>query len=228
MRALHFVDGNYYHIFNRGVEKRVIFEDQTDFQRFYSSMYLFNDVNYINTGGNTSLRDEGLKQRLRETGKEMEKFVEILSYCLVPNHFHFFVQQNKEHGIVKFMHRLSMGYARYFNLRHERTGRLFEGSFKAVAIERDEHFMHLPRYIHLNALDQSDLNWRDGKIVDWEKAETFLDNYPWSSHRAYKGLKESLPITALAGVREIFPTVESYVAFLKEWSGRYNQRLLET
>lgn len=227
MRTVRFVNANFYHVFNRGVEKRVIFSDQVDFRRFYGSMYLFNDIDFSNPAGFTSLRDEEMFERLLETSDKAarRRLVNIMSYCLLPNHFHMLLEQLAENGIPKFMHRLCMAYSRYFNKRYGRSGCLFEGTFKAVMIKRDDQLMHLPRYIHLNALDQTNLYWREGKIKDWEKAEAFLDNYPWSSHRVYKGLREPLPTIDLSIMRELFPTTDAYSLFLKEWSGRYISRL---
>ena len=84
-------------------------------------------------------------------GKERQPLVSIISFCLIPNHFHSFLRQETDQGISKFLHRLSMGYTKYFNLRYSRTGHLFESAYKIVPVEQDAHFTHLSRYIHLNA-----------------------------------------------------------------------------
>ncbi|MBI4135819.1 transposase [Candidatus Uhrbacteria bacterium] len=217
MRTTQFVNGQFYHIFNRGTEKRVIFQDNADFRRFYESMYLFNDGNFSNPGGRSSLRD-GVPSLRDDT---RDPFVQVVSFCLLPNHFHMLLGPLKDGGITEFMYRLGMGYARYFNKRYERTGRLFEGTFKAVHVARDAQFLHLPRYIHLNALDLTHYNWREGKIQNWIAAEKFLDQYPWSSHPVYCGQNQQLPIVDRGVMAEIFPTPDAYRKFLREWSGRY-------
>ena len=222
MREIEFANGSLYHVFNRGFDRSVLFRDQTDFQRFYISLYLFNNIHFVNPGGNappSSLSDEVL-DRLMEREEKRTPFVRIISFCLLSNHFHLFFEQLVDGGIPKFMHRVSMGYARYFNKRYERTGRLFSSSYKAVLIRRDAQLDHLPRYIHFNALDGSRLPWRDGRIRDWNRAQQILDSYPWSSHHVYAGRTQPLPLVDLDSVRRLFPKPSLYVAFLKRWSSR--------
>jgi putative transposase len=183
-------------------------------------MYLFNDENFCNPGGFSSLRDVNNLKRLLETGDKRTRLVNILSYCLVPNHFHLLLEQLVNDGIPKFMHCLGMGYALYFNKRYDRTGRLYESTFKAILVERDAQFIHLPRYIHLNALDLTNLNWRDGKVDNWEEAEQFLDSYKWSSHLVYNGENQFLPVVERSILNELLPNSKSYRAFLKNWGAR--------
>jgi putative transposase len=222
MRSVQFSNSNFYHIYNRGVDKRVIFQDKADFKRFYASLYLFNDSSYSHSGDRSPLRAHDLFNRLLKTEKRGSCLVNVVSYCLLPNHYHLLLEQMEERGINKFMHKLGMGYSNYFNKRYERSGRLFEGPFKAKLIQRDEHFIHMPRYIHLNALDMTSLKWREGKISDWNEADAFLDSYQWSSHRVYKGLKESLPIVKQPSVGTLFSSVDDYTNFLRQWTGRYS------
>jgi len=218
MRDPSLVTGGYYHVFNRGVDKRPIFVDSRDYGRFIESLHLFNDQEYQSVGGD--VRSKMRKLARAETGFDRRiPIVRIIAYCLLPNHFHLFLEQLVEGGISTFLHRFG-GYARYFNLKHERSGGLLEKSFEAVHVKEEFHFTHLPRYIHLNALDLTDLNWRDGEICDWEKAAHFLDAYPWSSHHTYLGLTQELPIVDEVFLRQLFPTRGDYEAFLRGWSGR--------
>jgi len=216
MRNIQFVNGYFYHIINRGVDKRRIFQDQRDYLRFYASLYFFNNPDFHFDGG---IKVDPLLSNgtfpLLSNG-----LVSIASFCLMPNHFHMLLKQNSEAGISTFMHRVSSGYSKYFNRKYERKGNLFEGQFKAVLMKRDAQFEHLPRYVHLNVLDLTDLNWRDGKIEDWGRAEKFLEEYPWSSHNAYLGKPQQLPVVEKSIMGEIFDTPERYMKFLKEWSGR--------
>ncbi len=223
MRAVKFVSGEYYHIFNRGVEKRVLFNSVSDFQRFYNSMYLFNNTHYANPGNFSppSTLNHNDIEFLRSWDKGRDPFVRIVSFCLLSNHFHLLVRQLRDDGIVMFMHRLGMGYARYFNKRYRRIGRLYEGTFKAIHVQRDAQLEHLPRYIHLNALDRTDLQWREGKIKQWVTARESLDSYPWSSHHVYAGKLQPLPLVDEASVRRLFPIPAEYIAFLKRWSNRF-------
>ena len=176
-RMITFAENSFYHVFNRGVDHRKIFLDEHDYERFYLSLFLFNDRSYHAEMGLTALTlRKDISQRVREP------LVRILSFCLIPNHFHLLLEPLSENGLTQFMHRLLMGYAKYFNKKHERTGPLYEGKFKAVSIQRDVHFEHLLRYIHLNALDITDIPWREGKVDDWNAVEKFLERYRWSSH----------------------------------------------
>ena len=156
-----------------------------------------------------------------------ELLVRIISFCLMPNHFHMLLEPLVENGIPKFMHRFCMGYVKYFNKRYGRTGALFEGEFKAVLAKHDAQFEHLPRYIHLNALDLTDLKWRDGKVEDWNKALGFLEQYPWSSHGVYLGKPQPLQVAELGVMSQIFDTPDKYLRFLKGWTGRGELHITE-
>ncbi len=208
-----------YHVFNRGTDQRVMFKDRFDFERFIESMYLFNDEDYSPTGGNVRARLDRLARAefIEDTRKQL---VRIYSFCLLSNHFHLLLEAEHESGISEFLHALEMGYAKFFNNRYGRSGRLVGSSFHAVPVSDESHFQHLPRYIHLNALDASSYLWRDGMVDDWDSVQKFLDEYPWSSHHVYMGQKQTLPIVDEGFVRKMFPEPTEYVAFLRGWSGR--------
>lgn len=205
----------FYHVYNRGVDKRVVFDGGGDFQRFYESLYLFNDANYRHPGGRSINREVLL------AGHEMRAIdrvplVRILSFCLRPNHFHLLLKAREPNGISKFLHRLEMGYANYFNLRNARKGRLWESAFKAKAVDYEEHLQLLPRYIHLNALDGSSVSWRSDGVSNWDIALSVLAADPWSSHGAYMGWKETLPVLDLPTLQEWFPSASDYLTYLKQ------------
>lgn len=107
-----------------------------------------------------------------------------------------------------------MGYTKYFNLKHERTGRLFESSYQLKPADHEGHMEHLPRYIHLNALDGTTFSWRDGQTPDWDKALVALEKYPWSSHSAYMQNPQTLPVVDELFVTTTFPSPTEYVAYL--------------
>lgn len=149
---------------------------------------------------------------------ERDREVNILAYILMPNHFHLLLEPLNEGGISSFLHKVCMGYTHYFNKKNDRSGVLFQGRFKSVHVESHAQFEHLPRYIHLNALDLYDTSWREGEIKDWDKAFQFVDNYPWSSHHDYMGRKQDLPIITRQSYQKLFETQEDYVAHLRERS----------
>jgi len=214
MRKFQFSNDNCYHIYNRGVEKRPIFHDLQDFQRLYESLYLFNDSKYQNSG--TPFLNEALLAGHESNDRDL--LVKIISFCLLPNHFHLMLQQVKDGGISSFMHRLGMGYAHYFNIKYGRSGRLFESTFQAVQIQKDSQFDHLPRYIHLNVLDLTDSEWRNCQATNWDLALKSLNNYKWSSHHIYAGRAQPLPVVDEDSVRAMHPNVEEYLLYLKNYA----------
>ena len=143
MRKTIFANGEYYHIYNRGVDKRDIFADQWDMDRFFKSLVEFNTIEPIGSIYENSFKDKPL-------GGSTSKLVEFISYCLNPNHYHFILKQTSEDGMKKFMHRLGGGYTMYFNEKHQRIGSLFQGRFKAIHINSNEYLLHLSSYINLN------------------------------------------------------------------------------
>jgi len=204
----------YYHIYNRGVDKRILFEDERDYRRFYESMYLLTDKNFKHPGGNTTYPDM-LLAGAEVLSMDRQPLVSVVAFCLMTNHFHMLVKAIEPDGISRYYQRLGNGYAHYFNLRHARSGRLFESPFKAVPVDTEEHLQLLPRYIHLNALDKTSHAWRDGQSPDWEQAGPFLSEYQWSSHSLYAGNEQLLPLVDENAVRKWFPTSQEYDSYLK-------------
>lgn len=220
MRTTQFVNGEYYHVFNRGVNRVDIFHSYANFQHFYHSLYLFNDLTYQHRGGYPHLRDTLLAAH-KVLADERQPFVKIFAFCILSNHFHLFLQQIVDDGIPTFMHKIGSGYAHYHNRRHDRTGPLFDGKYKAIHIDNEAYFVHVPRYIHLNALDTADVPWRDGEVVDWSLATEKLNAYPWSSHEVYRGKDQELPVVDTEMPRRLFASPNEYDNFLRSWSGRY-------
>lgn len=140
------VNGEYYHIFNRGVDKRKVFQTHKDLVRFLESMKMFNSVQPIG-----SLRDMIFNNELPSTPNE-ERLVEFICYCLNPNHYHFLLKQLCDGGISEFMKRLNGGYTSYFDKKYQRNGSLFEGRFKSNVVDSSEYLLHLSVYINLNNL----------------------------------------------------------------------------
>lgn len=216
MRKIALRNDGYYHVFSRGVDKRIIFVDDSDYLCFYQFMYLFNDANYRNPG-NIPFYNESLLSGHERLLSFRSPLVSIMSYCLRPNHFHFFVRQVADRGIERFLHKIQAAYASYFNKRVGRQGKLFDSPFKAVGMEREGHFLHMPRYIHLNAIDEVHPEWRSGTIRDWAAALAELESYPWSSHSYFMGRNEYLPVLDRVGICEAVD-LQSYPDFLKQWA----------
>jgi len=149
MRKVKFVNDEYYHIYNRGVDKRIIFECQEDLNRFFLSMEEFNTMNPIDSIYEAKRLRKKFSGSATELSKK-KKLVNFVCYCLNPNHYHFILKQLVDKGIQKFMHRLGTGYTEYFNKKYKRSGSLCQGKYQAIHIGSNEYLLHLSTYINLN------------------------------------------------------------------------------
>lgn len=146
IRKINFVEGEYYHVFNRGVDKRSIFESEDDLQYFFKRLM---DLNMVVADLKFN------SKRYRKSGevvidKKYKNLVSIIAYCLLPNHFHLVLKQESEDGISKFMQKLGTSYTMYFNQKYKRSGALFQGKFKANMINSDFGLPVLSVYVNLN------------------------------------------------------------------------------
>lgn len=147
MRKTAFVEGEYYHVYNRGSDKRVIFSDEYDFARFLQSMKEFNDVEAIGSIFENSFKKD---KNLALKNNKKNCLVNFVAYCLNKNHYHFILEQAADKGIEKFMQRLGNGYTKYYNNKYERSGVLFQGRFKSIHVATNEYLLHLSAYVNLN------------------------------------------------------------------------------
>ncbi|OGI65142.1 hypothetical protein A3A95_04230 [Candidatus Nomurabacteria bacterium RIFCSPLOWO2_01_FULL_39_18] len=145
MRKHKFVIGEYYHIYNRGVDKRKTIVDEYDLDRFLESMKEFNTTEQIGSIYQLSFA----KNKLSAPTAKFEKLVSIITYCVNPNHFHLLVTPLIEKGVEKFMQKIG-GYTRYFNEKYKRSGALFQGKFKSKHIKDNRYLLHLSAYINMN------------------------------------------------------------------------------
>lgn len=193
----------YYHIYNRGVNKRPLFKTKRDCNRFMLLIRFYKTIDYpIKFSKFIKLAVDQRKEiwnRLA-TGKT---HIDILAYCLMPNHFHFLLKQNTKNGISKFLANLQNSYAKYFNIKNERIGPLFQGQFKAVKIDSEEQLLHVSRYIHLNPYSSA--------IAKDSKS---LEDYIWSSLPEYIGSDIQYEICAKEVVLNSFKNPESYKKFV--------------
>lgn len=150
-------ENGFYHLYNRGVEKRQIFLDGQDYAVFlkYLKEYLLpkNELNLSQklSDSNLSYKEKDKIFKLLRLNNFADE-IKLLAYCLLPNHFHFLIQQKDAKSIDKFMQSLCTRYAMYFNRKYKRVGSLFQAVYKAVLIASEEQFLHLSRYIHKQAL----------------------------------------------------------------------------
>lgn len=157
-----FLNDSVYHVFDRGVDKRVIFEENSDYLRFLASLVYYQqaktDTRYSYCDFNISDRSDDLQ-------------TEIIAYCFMPNHFHLILKQINTRGIQNTMSQLLNSYTKYFNTKNQRSGHLFERKFKSVVILSNEQLLHLFRYVLLNPYS--------AKLVD------NLNQYRWSAFNEY-------------------------------------------
>jgi REP element-mobilizing transposase RayT len=147
MRKQPIVTSEYYHIYNRGVDKRDIFNDKKDLYRFIESIAEFNQVKVIGSIRNIR-KNKTEPKALSRLSKE--SLVSISAYCLNPNHFHFILKQLMDGGIAKFMQKLQGGYTYYFNVKNSRTGSLFQGTFKSHLISNENYSNKIIGYVNKN------------------------------------------------------------------------------
>jgi len=210
-RTISFATDEYYHIYNRGNDKRVIFQDENDRRRFIHLLYLTNGINPI------VVRD--LYPSKVYTYERGEALVSIGAYCLMPNHFHILLRAKSPEGVSLFMRKLSTGYSMYFNLKYKRTGRLTEGPFKAVHIESDTHLKYLFAYIHLNPLKLLEANWKNtiAQIQMNSHALQYLHSYPYSSFLDYTNvIRTENSILTKEAFPDYFGTNGNFLEYITE------------
>ena len=172
--------GDVFHILNRGVEKRNIFLNKEDYFRFIYNLYDFNDKN-ITLMSYRNRRSAMRKPKKSKKSKD-NQLVDILCWCLMPNHYHILVQEKLDGGASMFSKKISSGYTQYFNLKNKRSGVLFQGKSKIIQVKKDEHFMYLPYYIFSNPIKLIEKNWKESGIQNLGRVKKFLENYKWSSY----------------------------------------------
>ena len=205
------VAGNVYHVLNRGVDKRNIFLDDGDYLRFIHNLFVFNDTAPIDNAGHffNQAKYRALRTPYVER-KPRELLVEILAFCLMPNHYHLMLRPLCDDGVLKFMKRIGMGYAMYFNQKYERDGTLFQGRYKSVGVTNEAHFIHLPYYIHFNPLDLATPEWRKRELNNYKNSIRFLETYRWSSHLDYLGTKNFPSVTSREFLLDFFGGTQEY------------------
>lgn len=209
-RKFKFSVSEFYHIYNRGNNKGLIFLTDSDRKRFQRLLFLCNDTKSVVYKTVQGLPLDKIKRD--------EPLVDIGAYCLMPNHFHLLLRERKEGGISLFLEKLTTAYSMYFNKSNERTGSLFEGRFKAKYVDSDEYLKYLFSYIHLNPVKIIDSEWKENGIADRGMARQYLAAYKYSSYLDYigAGRGESLILTR-AAFPEYFLDAKEFDDFIEEW-----------
>ena len=211
-RTFSFAPGEFYHIYNRGTEKRNIFTSNSDRNRFLALLYL------ANQGDPADLKLQGSTLLEISVGRTSSPLVEIAAYCLMPNHFHLLIRELEDGGISKFMQKITTGYTMYFNKKNGRSGSLFQGRFKATHVADDRYLRYLISYIHLNPVKLIEPKWKETGITDQAHAERYLETYFQSSYLDYIG-KNRLEgmILSREALPEYFVSGTEFKTFVTEW-----------
>ncbi len=207
------IDG-FYHIYNRGTEKRKVFLNKKDYHRFLALLYLANTSKPIHI--TQDFKNFDLKLILATP--QDDQLTSIVAYCLMSNHFHLLLKEKTENGISKFIQKLSTAYTMYFNKKYERTGALFQGRFKAQLAQDDQYLKYLISYIHLNPIKIIEPKWRELGIQNLSRAERFLFEYECSSYRDFAGETRGLgSIIDKEELPDYFETKQNFIDIHKEW-----------
>jgi putative transposase len=206
------VPEEYYHVYNRGVDKRVIFNDRFDYERFIQLLYLCNSDKCV------SMRDIPHTKKASFYYDRGETLVSIGAYCLMPNHFHLLITPKSESALSTFMSKLCTSYSMYFNGKQDRTGVLFQGKFKAEWADSDEYLKYLLSYIHLNPVKLLQSDWKESGIRNVAGTIQYLEGYMYSSFSDYDG---KVRIEEQILNRTVFPkyfeTSEAFRREIFEW-----------
>ncbi|OGL37203.1 hypothetical protein A3B63_03310 [Candidatus Saccharibacteria bacterium RIFCSPLOWO2_01_FULL_49_22] len=180
-----YAEDTYYHVYNRGVEERVIFPEKADYVVFLSLLkrYLGKEIS----------QDIAGRQHPNYSGE-----ISLLAFCLMPNHFHLLVYQSKKNSMTRLLRGVCTAYAMYFNKKYKRVGHLFQNRFKAAMITKDSYLLHISRYIHLNP----------DKYLTWE-----FSSLPYYLSNKKASWVDPLPILELFNQGEYEEFLEDYLDY---------------
>ena len=202
IRLTALITGEYYHVLNRGNGSIPVFRNKWDYSRFLDILIYYQHSNPPTSFSHFLEFNQENKKRIIDSLKKQTKRVSLITYCLMSNHFHLLLKQEKEKGIYNLMRQFINSYSHYFNIKYKRRGSLFEGRFKAIRIETEPQLLHLSRYIHLNP-------YSSFLVKDFKK----LVSYPYSSLPEYLG-KAKQEVCQKEIILENFPAKNDYRSFV--------------
>jgi len=190
-----------YHIFNRGIDGMSIFKENRDYNRFMKLLSYYNHENLDSTFSFYLQSTPPIQKKILSDLQLKNKLVEIICFCLMPNHYHLILRQSQDNGISTFLRVIQNGYAKYFNAKYKRSGPLMQSAFQVRLIDSDEKLYHVSRYIHLNP--------STAYLVPIDK----LQNYSMSSYPSYIG-KDNMPFITTNLILSNFNTKNNYKKFV--------------
>lgn len=212
-RSFNFSPDEFYHLYSRGVERRVIFLDKSDYLRFVILLYVCNSKKPIHVSNFSDWKSFDFFNLPRS-----ERLIDVGAYCLMPNHFHLLIRELSDDGASIFMKKLLTAYSMYFNKKYHRTGALFESKFKAQHVDNDNYLKYLFAYIHLNPIALIDSKWKERGVNNKVKSEKYLDEYKYSSYFEYCGKdRKEKTILNREGFPEYFDGGVEFQDFVTWW-----------
>ncbi|MDO8593887.1 MAG: transposase [bacterium] len=213
MRKEKLVAGNRYHVYNRGVRSEPIFLENSDRTRFlFLLLYCQLPFPLSNNEYHSNLFEKHGSFYLHANREQINaalphRHVELESFCLMPNHFHVSMLAREDTGVSKYMQRVLNAYTKYFNIKHKKTGHLFEGPFKAVRVESSEELLYLSAYIHRNPRE----------LREWRNKEA---EYPFSSLLDYTSENRWGDLLMSKTILKHFKDEEEYKSFVEKSSSK--------
>ncbi|MCX6786511.1 MAG: transposase [Candidatus Kaiserbacteria bacterium] len=206
MRNVQISIGEYYHVYNRGTQKKIIFHDTSDYSRFLFLILFFqSDIVFDQISRRVR---RFVQHRVFDIGAEdvtkiiKNRYVELTAFCLMPNHFHLILKETQENGIARYMQRVLNGYTKYYNTRYRVSGHLFQGPYRAIHIEDDDQLLYLSTYIHRNVRG----------LQQWKSNE---QKYEWSSYQDYIDKSRWDKLLSTEVVLGQFKTASEYEMFVR-------------
>ncbi|MDP3991058.1 MAG: transposase [Candidatus Nealsonbacteria bacterium] len=227
-----FETGKIYHVVTRSLDNNLLFKNTNDYYRGIFSIYEFNTTKAIKIRERRKARVKE-KQIIKNTDPtcvtidaidKRDLLVEIIAFCLMPNHIHLLLRQTKKDGIVKFMAKFGSGYASYFNKKYGRKGYVFQNRFRSVEIKNNEQLKIVFAYIHINPTSIIISNWKEEGIKDINKVLEFIENYKWSSYSDYLGKINFPSVSNRKFILELFGNKEKCKRFVDAWV-RYKAKI---
>lgn len=220
------IPGSFVHVYNRGNRKQEIIRDSKDKWHFLEILYYFNSD--FTSGGRPfrnikklelerpGLSKQGNNPFIWPTGwPARNPLVKIMSFCLMPNHFHLFLKEIKERGITIFMQRIGTGMGAYFNTKYSEVGRLFQGPYKSKIVDDETYFKYLSVYIQVKNVFELYPGGYKKAVSEFEKSYGWAIKYPYGSLADYAGVRNS-PIIDKDVLGELFDSPEEYKEFARQ------------
>lgn len=233
-----FVNGEIYHITLRRMGNELLFGEVDDYYRGIFYIYECNTTKPIKIRERREARakfKEAIKKLEADTGLTRVKIVkseevtawrdsrdllvEVLAFCLMPNHIHLLVRQLKEGGISKFIQKIASGYAAYFKNKYgiKLKGHFFQDRFNTVHIKTDEQLRVVFTYIHTNPVELIEPDWREKGVKNPKKVIKFLEEYKWSSYPDYLGKKNFPSVTERKSLLKVMEESEGCRDWVENW-----------